>query len=82
MIRTAADRLYTSAKRSAVDTLGGPRAFEIQAPMIRRAFIASAILDLLYAQNESIRAETVRGLMGDLLARLTDDAAHEWREQR
>lgn len=73
-----AERIYTIAKNTAVDTLGGPRAFQIQGPSIRRMAIAAAILDLLTMQDDTIAAETVQRLTLDLHELLFADSERGW----
>lgn len=74
----AASRLYVIARTSAIDALGGPRAFEIAGPAIRRMAIGSALLDLLAQQDESVAADTVRELLGALHGKLAEEGEFNW----
>jgi len=74
----AIDKIYANAKVTAVDSLGGPRAYNIAGPSIRRMAIAAAILGVITIQDESIAAETVRNMADELNTRLVDDGAGDW----
>lgn len=76
---TPADRLYASARASAVDSLGGPRAWNIAAPTHRRHALSAAVMTMLYLQDEQhVSDATVRALLADMQERITNEGATDW----
>jgi hypothetical protein len=67
-------RLYDIAKRSAMDRLGGERAYWIQGPSIRRLAVADAVLTTLALQDEdAVTDAAVRRMLTAQFDLLTSD---------